>query len=247
MNINYEKTALLEVDIQNDFCPAYTGKDGREHPTGALAVSHGHELIGPLNGLAATIHKRGGKVLATQDWHPANHVSFAVSHKEKKIGDIILVPVSEEAVTRFSEQFPELTDPIPAAMQQILWPVHCLQNTNGSAFHDELDSSYIDYVFRKGYRKTIDSYSAFFENDRCTPTDLYGYLKEQGIDTLFIGGLALDYCVFYSVIDSLRLGLTTYVVTDACRGIDVPPGSIKKATAAMKERGALFCSTTEFE
>jgi nicotinamidase/pyrazinamidase len=153
----------------------------------------------------------------------------------------------DEAVKSFSEQFPQLKDPIPAAMQQVLWPVHCLQNTDGAAFHDELDSSYIDFVFRKGYHKTIDSYSAFFENDRCTPTDLYEYLKKQGIDILLIGGLALDYCVFYSVIDSLRLGFKTYVIIDACKGIDMPPGSIERASAAMKERGALFCSSKDFE
>jgi nicotinamidase/pyrazinamidase len=245
--MNYEKTALLAVDIQNDFCPAYTGKDGKEHPTGALAVSHGDEVLGPLNRMAAKVHKEGGKVLATQDWHPANHISFASSHKGQKIGDIILVPVSDEAVKNCMEQFPQLKDPIPAAMQQILWPVHCLQDSDGAAFHDGLDTSYIDFVFRKGYHKTIDSYSAFFENDRCTPTDLYGYLKEQGIDTLFIGGLAMDYCVFYSVIDSLRLGFKTYIIGNASMGIDSPAGSLEKAIVTMKERGALFCSTAEFE
>jgi nicotinamidase/pyrazinamidase len=243
----YVKTALLEVDIQNDFCPAYTGNDGREHPTGALSVKSGLDIIAPLNSFARKIHQRGGRILATQDWHPANHVSFATSHKNKKIGDIILVPVAEEAVTLFTRQFPELSDPIPAAMQQILWPVHCLQNTEGAAFHDELDTTLIDFVFRKGYRKGIDSYSAFFENDRCTPTDLYGYLKEQNIDTLFIGGLATDYCVFYTVSDALRLGFKTFVIADACAGIDVPAGSLERAVETMKKKGAEFINSADID
>lgn len=245
--MDYAKTALLEVDIQNDFCPAYTGKNEKAHPPGALAVAQGDKIIDPLNGLAEKIRQRGGKVLATQDWHPANHVSFATSHENKNVGDIIIVPVSEQAAADFAKRFPGLNDPpIPAAMQQILWPVHCLQNSPGAAFHDALDTALIDFVFRKGYRRNIDSYSAFFENDRCTPTDLYGYLTGQGIGTLIIGGLALDYCVFYSAIDALRLGFTTHVVIDACAGIDVPPGSIDRAVATMKEKGAAFNSIDDF-
>ena len=246
MNIDYQTTALLEVDIQNDFCPAYTGRDGKEHPAGALAVKRGHETIAPLNKLAKIIHENGGKVLATQDWHPSGHISFASSHKDKKIGETIIIPISEKAEEAFYKQFPDLNDPVPAAMQQILWPVHCVQNTPGAAFHDELDTGFIDFVFRKGYHKKIDSYSAFFENDRCTPTDLYGYLKEQNIDTLVIGGLATDYCVFYSVIDAIRLGFKVIAAQDACMGINMPAGSVKKAVKIMKERGASFVSSADF-
>jgi nicotinamidase/pyrazinamidase len=245
MKIDYKITALLEIDIQNDFCPAYTGKDGKEHSAGALSVSRGNEIIGPLNKTAQMIHKHGGKVLATQDWHPKDHVSFAASHKNKKTGDTIIIPIPEETIETFNKQFPELTDPIPAATQQILWPVHCVQNTIGAAFHDELDTSLIDFVFRKGFRKNIDSYSAFFENDRCTPTDLYAYLKKQKIKTLIIGGLATDYCVFYTVIDALRLGFDTVMLEDACMGIDMPAGSINNAIKSMKERGALFSTTAD--
>jgi len=245
VKIDYTKTALLAVDIQNDFCPAYTGKGGREHPSGALAINRGDAVIEPLNELAKRVHQKGGKVLATQDWHPAKHISFAASHPGKKIGDIIIVPVSEEAVENFSKQFPQLTDTIPAAMHQVLWPIHCQQNTEGAAFHERLDTSHIDFVFRKGYHKNIDSYSAFFENDRCTPTDLYGYLKEQGIKTILIGGLATDYCVWYTVMDSLRLGFTTYCVSDACAGIDMPAGSLERAVAAMKQQGAIFVCAAE--
>ncbi|MDR2701125.1 MAG: nicotinamidase [Spirochaetaceae bacterium] len=246
MDIDYTKTVLLEVDIQNDFCPAYKGKNGREHPPGALAVTGGDEVIGTLNSLAERVRRKGGKVLATQDWHPAGHVSFASSHPGKQQGDIIIVPVSEKAVEIFMKQYPQLKDPIPAAMQQVLWPDHCVQNTEGAAFHESLDTTLISFVFRKGYHKNIDSYSAFFENDRCTPTDLYGYLKQQGIETILIGGLATDYCVYYSVTDSIRLGFTTYCVHDACAGIDLPTGSLKRAVASMKDRGALFAPAADF-
>ena len=246
MDLDYSTTALLAVDIQNDFCLAYTGKDGKEYPPGALAVNRSNEIFGLLNSLAEKIHQRGGKVLATQDWHPAGHISFASSHADKKIGDVILIPVPEGAVEAFCKQFPTLSDPVPGATQQVLWPDHCLQNSLGAAFHEEFNTRLVDFVFRKGYNKNIDSYSAFFENDRCTPTDLYGYLKEQGIDTLLIGGLATDYCVFYSAIDSLRLGFKTYVVKDACMGIDMPAGSVKNAITTMTEQGAVFVSTSDF-
>ncbi|MDR2210151.1 MAG: nicotinamidase [Spirochaetaceae bacterium] len=246
MNIDYTKTALLEVDIQNDFCPAYIGKNNTKYPAGALAVADGDKVIDPLNTLAKKIRPMGAKVLATQDWHPENHISFAASHGDKKAGDFIILPVSEKAVTGFTKQFPALTDPIPGAMQQILWPVHCLQNSPGAAFHERLDTSLIDFVFRKGYRKNIDSYSAFFENDRCTPTDLYGYLSGHGIRALIIGGLALDYCVFFSVIDALRLGFETHVIMETCAGIDVPAGSVERAVNTMKEKGAVFNSIGDF-
>jgi len=245
MNLDFSTTALLAIDIQNDFCPAYTGLDGKEHSIGALAVSRGNEIIDPLNNLAEKVHKRGGKVLATQDWHPEGHISFASSHKNKKIGDIIIVPVLEKAIVAFNKKFPDLTDPIPAAVQQALWPVHCLQNSKGAAFHEYFNTQLIDFVFRKGFRKNIDSYSAFFENDRCTPTDLYGYLKEQGIDTLIFGGLATDYCVFYTVIDSLRLGFKTFVAGDVCMGIDIPAGSVQKTITTMTEQGAVFVSAAD--
>jgi len=246
MKINYKTTALLAVDIQNDFCPAYTGKNGKVYPEGALAIKQGDAVIAPLNSLAEKIREKGVKVLATQDWHPANHISFAASHPGKKPGDIIIIPVSEDAVEAFLRDFSQLTDPIPGAMQQVLWPTHCRQNTEGAAFHEKLDAPLIDFVFRKGYHKDIDSYSAFFENDRCTPTDLYAYLKKQNIETVLIGGLATDYCVLYSVIDSLRLGFTTYCISDACAGINIPQGSLDRAVKVMQDRGAVFVSVSDF-
>jgi nicotinamidase/pyrazinamidase len=247
MRLDFSKTALIAVDIQNDFCPAYTGKDGKEHPAGSLSVIHGDAVIAPLNDLAELVSKKGGKVLASQDWHPANHISFASSHRGHKIGDIILLQVSDQAIAAFYEQYPDLKDPIPAAIQQVLWPVHCVQNTEGAAFHDALKTEYIDFVFRKGFHKNIDSYSTFFENDRCTPTDLYVYLKKFPIDTLIIGGLATDYCVFYSVMDSLRLGYKTLVLSDAVAGVDLPIGSVNNAIKTMKSAGAVFVSSKDLE
>jgi nicotinamidase/pyrazinamidase len=245
MYLDFSRTAFIAVDIQNDFCPAYTGKDGKEHPAGALSVAHSETVIEPINTLAEQISRKGGKVLASQDWHPENHVSFAASHKDKKINDIILLSVSDEAITRFTEKFPELKDPIPAAVQQMLWPVHCVQNTEGAAFHDNLKTEYIDFVFRKGFRKNIDSYSTFFENDRCTPTDLHGYLSGLPINTLIICGLASDYCVFYSAMDSVRLGYTTLVVSDAIAGVDIPKGSIANAIKTMKSAGITFADSKD--
>ncbi|MDR0600417.1 MAG: bifunctional nicotinamidase/pyrazinamidase [Treponema sp.] len=219
MRIPYEKTALLAVDIQNDFCPAYGGANGEARPEGALAVRGAAAVIAPLNALAARVRAGGGKALATQDWHPAGHISFASSHRGKRPGDAILLPDGTE---------------------QVLWPDHCAAGSAGAALHDGLDQTLIDRVFRKGSRVDIDSYSAFFENDRRTPTDLGPYLAAEGIDTLIIGGLATDYCVFYTVQDALRLGFTVYVAEDACAGIDLPPGSLDRAVKAMKEGGAVF-------
>jgi nicotinamidase/pyrazinamidase len=247
MVIDFSKTAFLEVDIQNDFCPPYTGKDGREHPAGALMVSQGDKVIPPLNCLAKLVSQGGGKVLASQDWHPPNHVSFAASHKEKKPGDIILLDVSEAAIQEFNTRYPDLADSVPAAVQQILWPVHCVQNTEGAAFHEGLETGYIDFVFRKGYHRRIDSYSVFFENDRCTATDLHAYLRQFPIDTLIVGGLATDYCVLYSAIDSLRLGYKTILLTDAAAGVGVPKGSVERAIKTMKDAGVVFAVSGDFQ
>ena len=245
MEIDYTTAALLAVDVQNDFCPAYTGKDGNARPQGALAVKGGDTVTGPLNWAAGRLRREGGKVLATQDWHPAGHVSFASSHKGKKAGDVITLPVPDDIIEDFKRLFPALTDPIPEQTQQMLWPDHCVQDTEGAAFHESLDLTLIDRVFRKGCRENVDSYSAFFENDRCTPTELYGCLRELGVQTLLVGGLATDYCVFYSVIDSLRLGFNTFVIVNACMGIDVPAGSVKEALAVMEQRGAFLISSAD--
>jgi nicotinamidase/pyrazinamidase len=218
-------TALLEIDVQNDFCPAYTTSAGGLNPAGALAVASGDTVIPPLNTLAATVAAAGGLVAATQDWHPAGHISFASGHTGKKAGDIVA------------------TD---AVGEQVLWPDHCVQGTWGAQFHEKLDTNPISMIIRKGWRPELDSYSAFFENDRQTSTGLDQWLKGLGINQIIIGGLATDYCVFYSVMDALAMHyFTVVVVSDAVRGVDYPAGSTDRALAAMKESGAIFMNSAE--
>jgi nicotinamidase/pyrazinamidase len=219
MRVDFSHSALVEVDIQNDFCPGYTGAGGAVFPPGALAVDKGDEVIPPLNALAARIAREGGRVAATADWHPGGHISFAASHPGKSPGDSLsLTGVGEQA----------------------LWPVHCLQGTAGAAFHEALDLRPVHLILRKGYRVQLDSYSAFFENDRRTPTGLEGYFKGLGIETLLIGGLATDYCVLYSALDAVRLGFRTLVLTDAIRAVGLPGGSEKRALSLLEEAGALL-------
>jgi len=202
------KTLLLIIDAQNDFCPG-----------GALAVQNGDEVIAPLNRLSAAFASAGGRIAATQDWHPAGHISFASSHSDKKPGDII---------------------DLDTVQGQVLWPDHCVQGTKGAAFHDKLDLDPVNLIIRKGFRKGLDSYSAFFENDRCTATGLEGGIKQMNIQTVIMGGLAADYCVFYSAMDCRRLGFKTIIVSDAVRGVDYPSGSVEKAAACMRDAGIIF-------
>ena len=215
IKISYDvtKTLLLEIDVQNDFCPG-----------GALAVQDGDGVIAPLNRLAAAFASAGGRIAATQDWHPAGHISFASSHSGKNPGDII---------------------DLDAVQGQVLWPDHCVQGTRGAAFHDKLDLDPVCLIIRKGFRKGLDSYSAFFENDRCTATGLEGGIKQMNIQTVIMGGLATDYCVFYSAMDCRRLGFKTIVVSDAVRGVDYPAGSVEKAVAQMREEGIIFSDSAK--
>jgi nicotinamidase-related amidase len=179
-------------------------------PGGALAVPGGDEIVPAVNKLAAGfLH-----VILTQDWHPAGHTSFASSHPGKKPFDTIEVPYG----------------------QQTLWPDHCVQGTQGAAFHPRLDVPHAELVLRKGYRRAIDSYSAFRENDRRTRTGLAGYLRERGFERITVCGLATDFCVFYSAVDGREAGFEVSVVTSACRGIDMD-GSIARAMRSMSEAG----------
>ena len=179
-------------------------------PGGALAVPQGDEIIPTVNRLAAEF----AHVVLTQDWHPPGHASFASSHPDKQPFDTIDVSHG----------------------RQILWPDHCVQGTPGAAFHRGLEVPHAEIVLRKGFRTEIDSYSAFFENDRRTPTGLGGYLKERGFERITVCGLATDFCVFYSAIDGRQAGFDVTVVTIACRGIDVD-GSLAGAMRAMTEAG----------
>jgi nicotinamidase/pyrazinamidase len=215
-------TALLrEIDVQNDFCPAYAALSGEKYPAGALAVNRGDEVIGPLNALAAAFAAAGGRVAATQDWHPAGHISFASAHRGKKPGEVIDLPPDAAAETG----------------GQVLWPDHCVQGSRGAAFHDKLDLRPVHLIVRKGFRPGLDSYSAFFENDRKTPTGLEGWLRGLGIQAVILGGLATDYCVYYSALDARRLGFETAVLTDAVRGVGYPEGSVEKALDDMRAQG----------
>ena len=179
-------------------------------PGGALAVPQGDEIVPTVNRLAAEF----AHVILTQDWHPPGHASFASSHAGKQPFQTI-----------------EL-----AYGQQILWPDHCVQGTQGAAFHSGLYFRHAELVIRKGFRSGIDSYSAFRENDRRTPTGLAGYLKERGFERVTLCGLATDFCVLYSAIDGREAGFEVKVVTSACRGIDVD-GSLGRALHSMAEAG----------
>ena len=164
-------------------------------PNGNLPVPHGDEVVPTINRLAS----RFRHVVLTQDWHPAGHHSFASSHPGKRAFDTVTV----------------------AYGQQILWPDHCVQGTSGAQFHAGLQIPHAELVLRKGFRPTIDSYSAFYENDRKTPTGLAGYLRERGLTRIFVAGLAFDFCVRYSAEDARREGFSVTVIEDACRGIDM--------------------------
>ena len=179
-------------------------------PGGSLAVPHGDEVVPVINRLAA----RFANIVVTQDWHPRGHGSFASSHPGRKPYDVVTLPYGE----------------------QILWPDHCVQGTSGAAFHQELEVPRAALVLRKGFRPEIDSYSAFFENDRKTPTGLTGYLRERGLRRVFIAGLAFDFCVAFSAVDAARQGFTALVIEDACRGIDVA-GSVAAARRDFAAHG----------
>jgi nicotinamidase/pyrazinamidase len=213
------QTLLLEIDVQNDFCPAY-GACGKP---GALAVAEGCAVVEPLNALAVRLASAGGRVAATQDWHPPGHISFFSSHKGKKPGDIIETEKAKE---------------------QVLWPDHCLADSWGAAFHEGLDIAPVSLIVRKGLSACLDSYSAFFENDRKTTTGLDGWIKALGIKNIILGGLATDYCVYYSAIDSLELGFNTFIAEDCVRGVNVPEGSVALAVNDMKSRGVVFASSS---
>jgi nicotinamidase/pyrazinamidase len=243
MPIDIRQAALIIVDVQNDFCPAYTGKDGKQRPNGALAVAQGHEVIEPLNQVARRFNLERRKVIASQDWHEANHCSFASSHPGKAVNDVALLPVPEpppdDGGGDSGDEF------LPSAIQQILWPDHCVRGTDGAQFHDELNLDYVDLVIRKGHRKDLDSYSVFFENDRFTATGLDGYLKGLKVKQVFIGGLVTDYCVLYSAMDATRLGYRVTVFSDAVCGVNIPEGSVERAFSLMEQADVAFIATRE--
>ena len=191
--------ALIVIDVQNDFCPG-----------GALAVTGGDDIIARINALLPIYQTR----ILTQDWHPANHSSFASNHPGAAAFSMIDMPYGP----------------------QVLWPAHCVQGTFGAAFHTTLATDPADLIIRKGFRPEIDSYSALFENDHTTPTGLEGYLRTRGITRITLCGLALDFCVAYSAIDAARLGFKVTVLESACRAINLN-GSLAAARSNMRTAG----------
>jgi nicotinamidase/pyrazinamidase len=203
-----KKSALLIIDVQNDFCPG-----------GALAVPKGDEVVPVLNSAAA----RFSTVVATKDWHPRGHISFASVHEGATIGEVRKI----------------------GGLDQVMWPDHCIPGTPGAAFHPDLAVDHINLIVHKGLDKKLDSYSAFFENDGTTPTGLEGYLRGLGIGQVFIGGLATDYCVYFSAKDALKCEFSVFLLEDAVRGVDVPEGNLGKTVDDMKRSGVVFISSQE--
>ena len=187
-------------------------------PGGALAVGDGDAVIEPIHRIAP----RFDHIVLTQDWHTAGHGSFASAHAGKR--------PFEQIETSYGPQ--------------TLWPDHCVQGTWGAEFHPALHLSRAELILRKGFRPHVDSYSAFFENDRATPTGLGGYLRERGLTRVFLAGLAYDYCVGYSALDARRLGFEAIVVRDACRAIDLN-GSVAAIEAAFVEAGVVQIESAE--
>ncbi|MBV6749347.1 bifunctional nicotinamidase/pyrazinamidase [Pseudomonas chlororaphis] len=179
-------------------------------PGGQLAVQGGDEIVPLINRLGA----RFRNVVIAQDWHPAGHVSFASSHPGKAPFDSVQLPYGA----------------------QTLWPDHCVQGSHGAQLHADLDLPHAQLIVRKGFNRDIDSYSAFVEADRRTPTGLAGYLKERSIDTVYLVGLALDYCVAWSALDARVAGFSTVLIVDACRAIDLD-GSLQRALGEMETAG----------
>ncbi|RWR03767.1 PncA [[Pantoea] beijingensis] len=196
--------ALVLIDLQNDFCAG-----------GALAVQQGDEVIVIANQLAQQFRQRGDLVIATQDWHPADHGSFA-SVAQQPIGEV-----------------GELN-----GLSQRWWPDHAVQHTPGADFHPDLDVSVFDAVFRKGEYADVDSYSAFFDNGHQRQTQLHSWLQQRGISSLVMMGLATDYCVKFSVLDALALGYNVEVIRQGCRGVNTLPEDSNNALREMATRGA---------
>ncbi len=200
--------ALVLVDVQNDFMPF-----------GALPVAEGDLVVPVANRLAA----HHAIVVATQDWHPADHGSFAVNHAGKSPGDVIELGGTE----------------------QVLWPPHCVQGTPGASFHSALDVGRVTQVVRKGADPLVDSYSGFFDNDHRSATGLEALLRARGVDSLVICGLATDYCVNYTALDARELGFRVTVVADGCRAVDLAAGDGERALAAMAGAGCVVTTSAE--
>lgn len=197
------KKALIIVDLQNDFCAG-----------GSLAVPGGDEVVPIANQLQGQFEL----IIATQDWHPYDHVSFAANHEGSAVGDVVMV------------------DDIP----QVLWPVHCVQGTKGAEFHPDFDTRHVKKIFHKGTNSKVDSYSAFYDNEHLRATGLTDYLHSEGVTEVYLIGLATDYCVKYSALDAVHDGFKVYVMTEGCRGVELNAGDINRALEEMQAAGVVL-------
>jgi nicotinamidase/pyrazinamidase len=202
--------ALILVDLQNDFVPG-----------GALAVPEGDAIVPLIN----TLQPRFDLVVATQDWHPPDHGSFAANHPGRKVYEVIDL----------------------AGLPQVLWPVHCVQGTPGAALVPSLDTSRIARVFRKGTDPAIDSYSGFFDNGHRKATGLGDYLRERRVTGVYVCGLATDYCVKFTALDARQLGFETSFVEDASRGVNIKPGDVARAVEEMRQAGGRIIRAAELK
>jgi nicotinamidase/pyrazinamidase len=200
--------ALVIVDVQNDFIPG-----------GALAVSDGDKVVPIINRL----QRHFDFIVATQDWHPAEHGSFATNHPGKQPGELIDLH----------------------GLQQVLWPVHCVQGSKGAEFHPDLVRETWKGIFRKGTDRSVDSYSGFFDNGRRGDTGMGEFVKKAGVDTVYVCGLATDYCVKYTVLDAISLGFDTHLVKDACRAVNLDSADEVKAIEQMRAAGATITTSEE--
>jgi nicotinamidase/pyrazinamidase len=202
--------ALILVDLQNDFVPG-----------GALAVPEGDAIVPLIN----EILPRFDLVVATQDWHPADHGSFAANHLGRKVYEVIDL----------------------AGLPQVLWPVHCVQGTAGAALVPSLDTSRIARVFQKGTDPAVDSYSGFFDNGHRKATGLGDYLRERGVARVYVCGLATDFCVKFTALDAKQLGFETSFIEDASRGVNVKPGDVDRAVEEMRRAGVQIMQAAEMK
>ncbi|HEY0073728.1 MAG TPA: bifunctional nicotinamidase/pyrazinamidase [Abditibacteriaceae bacterium] len=200
--------ALIIVDVQNDFCPG-----------GALAVVDGDVVVPVINRMQGKFDL----VVATQDWHPPDHASFASNHANRTIGELININ----------------------GHPQVLWPDHCVQGSEGAALRADLEQSKIARVFQKGQNREVDSYSGFFDNGHQIATGLGDYLNEAKVDEVYLCGLATDYCVKFTALDARMLGFETVLIADACRGVNLQPDDSENALAEMQEAGVRIVSSNE--
>jgi len=199
--------ALLLIDIQNDFCPG-----------GALEVRNGDKVVPVANRLMDQFDL----VVATKDWHPADHGSFAANHPWRKPGQVIQLD----------------------GLEQILWPIHCVQDSFGSEFVKSLDTDKIDKIFYKGTDPKVDSYSGFFDNGHRKATGLGDFLREKGVEEVFVVGLAQDYCIKFTVLDALQLGFKTHLVTDGTYPVEMQEGDGEQSLKEMQNKGAILTNSS---